>query len=325
MNKHIIPLFFACDDNYIDYLLVTMASIREHANSQYLYTVRVLYDRLSLNSKKKIRAFCQENITIQFVNVSLRIMRLGNNLGIRDYYTRTTYFRLLLPTLFPKLDKVLYLDCDIVLLDDVAKLYLTDIGDNLVGAAPDHSICTYKEFGTYADRALDIPAGRYFNAGILIMNLKQMRDEDFERKTVNLMETISFLVAQDQDILNVMCKGRVHYLPFTWNAMPLGEEIIHPSLIHYNLIFKPWRINNVRWEDEFWKYAHLAGVETKIKNLKGIVTVEQEQKELDQMKGLKAACLEEANRAKYYRDCIAYAKESEGELCLLQPKLQNID
>ncbi|HNX16272.1 MAG TPA: glycosyltransferase family 8 protein [Bacilli bacterium] len=325
MKTNIIPIFFACDDNYLDYMLVTLASLRDHASENNHYELRVLYDHISLANRKRIKAFEQQNIVITFINVGIRAMRLGNNLGIRDYYTKTTYFRLLLPTLFPKLDKILYLDCDIVIRDDVAKLYATDVGDNLLGASPDYSVNTFPEFAEYVEHALDIPKIRYFNAGIIIMNLKRMRETHFEQKVINLINTMTFPVAQDQDILNVTCRGQVHYFSWEWDAMPLGVMIEDPKIVHFNLIFKPWRLNGVRYEDYFWKYAKMAGVYDKIVERKGIISPERNEKEWGELNNLKMACHMESLNRDYYQTNIAAAKKEEEGLWALQLNLQNID
>lgn len=325
MKPNIIPIFFATDDNYLDYLLVTLASLKDHASKNNHYDLYVLYDRVSFSNRKRVKAFEQDNITIKFVNVGLRAMRLGNNLGIRDYYTKTTYFRLLLPTLFPKLDKILYLDCDIVILEDVANLYNIDVGDNLIGASPDYAVNSVEEFAQYVENALDLPKIRYFNAGIIIMNLKRMRETYFEQRVINLINTMTFMVAQDQDILNVICKGQVQYFSWDWDAMPVGAEIKNPKLIHYNLIFKPWRMDGVLYEEHFWKYAKMAGVYEKIIAKKGVITPEQNAKEWAELNNLKMGCLMEAKNFEYYRTNIEKSKRSEEDLWALQLQLQNID
>ena len=80
MKTNIIPIFFATDDNYLDYLLVTLASLKDHANKKNQYDLYVLYDHISLSNRKRVKTFEQDNISIRFVNVGLRALRLENNL-----------------------------------------------------------------------------------------------------------------------------------------------------------------------------------------------------------------------------------------------------
>ena len=90
------------------------------------------------------------------------------------------------------------------------------------------------------------------------MNLAEMRRFDFENRFIELLNKYKFRVAQDQDYLNVICKGHVHFIDETWNQMPLPVEIERPAkpkLIHYNLSFKPWRLDGILYEEYFWNFA----------------------------------------------------------------------
>jgi lipopolysaccharide biosynthesis glycosyltransferase len=162
--------------------------------------------------------------------------------------------------MYPELDKALYLDCDIAVNDSISNLYNTELGDNYVGAIPDQSVkYLSREFQEYVEKRVGVDKyDQYFNAGILVMNLKKLREIDFENKFIDLLSNIKFNVAQDQDYLNVICKGHVAFIDETWNQMPLPVEIERPAkpkLIHYNLSFKPWRLDDVLYEEVFWNYA----------------------------------------------------------------------
>ena len=263
-KKAVVRLFFTLDDNYIPFLSTTLASIVDHASPEYKYQITIIHDGLSLESKKAIRQFRKDNIFISFFNVSVKVNSLAVKLDVRDYYTITTYYRLFLPDLFPTLSKGLYLDSDIVLCDDVAKLYFTDLGDNLVGAIPDASVQLFPEFSNYVEKVLGVEHQNYFNAGVLLMNFKALRSFGLERRFLALIKKVTFKVAQDQDVLNYLCKDRVTYVDKRWNVMPLGEEVKDPWLIHYNLMFKPWNLKNIMYEDRFFKYAEMAGVKDNI-------------------------------------------------------------
>lgn len=210
-KKAVVRLFFTLDDNYIPFLSTTLASIIEHASSEYKYQITIIHDGLSMESKKAIRRFNnKENIFISFFNVSVKVNSLAVRLDVRDYYTITTYYRLFLPDLFPTVSKGLYLDSDIVLCDDVAKLYFTDLGDNLVGAIPDASVQLFPEFSNYVEKVLNVEHSKYFNAGVLLMNFKALRSFGLERRFLSLIKKVTFKVAQDQDVLNYLCKDRVN-------------------------------------------------------------------------------------------------------------------
>jgi lipopolysaccharide biosynthesis glycosyltransferase len=224
--------------------------------------------------------------------------RISNKLYTRDYYSKSTYFRLFIADLFPEFNKALYLDSDIAILSDIADLYNIDIGDNLVGAAPDGVIQTTFEFQEYAEKVVGVNNYKnYFNAGILIMNLREMRRCDFQGKFVYLLDTIKFKVAQDQDYLNRICKGRVKIISDTWDKMPFkelyneGEKI---NLIHYNLSLKPWHYDGILYEEYFWEYAKETEYYNEILKMKSDYTNDEKEKDTEAYEGLKKLAVIEA-------------------------------
>ena len=304
-QQKVVRLFFTVDDNYIPYLSVTIASIVRHASKKYKYHLTILHDGLSSKSKKALRKFQNnKNIFIWFYDVTLKVHSLSVKLDVRDYYTITTYYRLFLPDLFPLFNKGLYLDSDIVVRDDIAKLYFTDLGDNLVGAVPDASVQLYDEFINYVHKVIEMNHTKYFNAGVLLMNFKKLREFGLEKRVVNLLKRVTFKVAQDQDLLNYLCKDKTLLLDKKWNVMPLGERVNEPSLIHYNLMFKPWNLENIMYEEEFFKYAELAGVKNQILKNREAIPQEVTEKILQGVDGVKAFCNLEASKAEEYHQKI---------------------
>lgn len=254
-----IPVFFAVDDGYMPFLAVSIQSLVDHASEENQYSIKVLHTDISEENKKKISKYQTENIDIEFVDLNYYIGKIQDKLYTRDYYSKTTYFRLFIPNLYPQYDKALYLDCDIVILDDVAKLYDTEMGDNLVAAAPDDVIQTIKVFQDYVEKVVGVADyHNYFNAGILLMNLDELRKFKFQEKFIYSLERVTFSVAQDQDYLNRLCKGRVKLIDKNWNRMPITKDKVKPSdikLVHYNLAFKPWHFEDILYKEFFWEYA----------------------------------------------------------------------
>ena len=322
-RKKVVRLFFTVDDNYVPFLSVTLASIIDHASKKYKYKITIIHDGLSLESKRAIKKFQNnKNIFISFFDVTLKVQSVSVKLDVRDYYTITTYYRLFLPNLFPAFSKGLYLDSDIVLNDDVAKLYFTDLGDNYVGAVPDSSVQEYVEFQTYVDKVIEMDHKKYFNAGVLLMNFKKLREINLERKAFKLLEKVTFKVAQDQDVLNYLCKGHVELLPMKWNIMPLGEKWENPTLIHYNLMFKPWNLKNVMYDEYFWKYAEMAGVKELIWNNREAIPESVIEQILKSVQGVKDFCLLEAGKAQEYHDKI-HGKKSKKRNKTVEEKIRH--
>lgn len=264
-----IPIFFAADDNYIPFLAVSIKSMLENASTNYKYVIKILHTNISNDNMKKILKLNSKNVDIEFVDVTNLVNSLNHRLHTCIYYTQTTYFRLFIPNLYPQYKKVIYLDCDIVVRQDISKLYNTNIGNNLLGAATDQFVVYYEKVHNYIYEGLGFDKlQNYFNAGILIMNLKELRAQNFEEKFINLLEKYKFIV-QDQDYLNIICKDKVFYIDPNWNAMPCNETLSlnNINLIHYNLIWKPWHAD-VLYSDEFWKYVNMTQFADEIKEIK---------------------------------------------------------
>lgn len=258
-NLKEIPIFFAIDDGYTKFLAVAIQSLIENASKDYKYLIKVLHTNVQKEHMEQIKKYENQNVSIEFVDLRYYIEKVKDKLYTRDYYTNTTYFRLFLPELYPQYDKVLYLDSDIIVLGDISELYNTDMGTNLVAAAPDDIIQTTKVFQDYAELVVGVAKYQhYFNAGVLLMNLDELRKFKFQEKFLYLLEKVKFSVAQDQDYLNRLCKGRVKLISHDWNVMPYVNEETKPEdikIVHYNFAYKPWHFEDVTYNEYFWEYA----------------------------------------------------------------------
>ncbi len=257
MRKPIVPIFFAADEKYLPYLSVCLTSIKANARKGCDYRIYVLHAGVEGKVPQKLAVFNDEDFTVEFVDVSADLKVLSDRLHMRDYYTSATYFRIFIAGMFPQYDKALYLDSDVIVRGDIYELFETELGDNTVAAIPDGAVAEIVPLRTYSSRVLGIEYPRYFNAGILVMNLKKLRAINFYERFATLLGQYAFRVAQDQDYLNVLCKDSVVYLSTEWNAMPTGNYKGEglPKLIHYNLTAKPWHYDNILYQEEFWKYA----------------------------------------------------------------------
>lgn len=281
MNEKLkeIPIFFAIDDGYTPFLSVAIKSLIDNASKEYKYLIKILHTNVQKGHMDQIKKYENQNVNIEFVDLSYYIEKVKDKLYTRDYYTNTTYFRLFLPELYPQYDKVLYLDSDIIVLGDISELYNTDMGTNLVAAAPDDIIQTNKVFQDYAELVVGVAKYQhYFNAGVLLMNLDELRKFNFQEKFLYLLEKVKFSVAQDQDYLNRLCKGRVTLVSHDWDVMPYVNEETKPEdikIVHYNFAYKPWHFEDVTYSEYFWKYAKETEFYDEILKVKESYTEEQ--------------------------------------------------
>lgn len=298
-KAEVIPIFFTVDDVYIPFLAVALQSLIDNASDKNYYSIKILYTNISEENQAKINKYQKENVDIEFVDLNYYINKVKDKLYTRDYYSATTYFRLFIPDLYPQYDKVLYLDSDIVVLSDIADLYNIDMEDNLVAAAPDDVIQTIKVFQEYAELVVGVTDHkRYFNAGILLMNLDELRKFKFQDKFLYLLSKVKFSVAQDQDYLNRLCKGRVKLIENTWDRMPIGGDTVKREdlhLIHYNLAFKPWHFEDILYKEYFWKYAQQTEFFDIIQSIKENYTEEEKFKDMESDKKLRELARKECD------------------------------
>ncbi len=252
----VVPVFFAADENYMPFLGITLTSLLAHADPARRYAIHVLYTgKLGANAKK-IAAMARENASVEFHDVGQEVEKIGEAIHCRDYYTSAIYFRLFIPELFLQYHKAVYLDCDTILRADISKLYDIPLGENYIGAVADPIVAATPVFGEYVKRALGIDGKKYFNSGVVVMQLDKLRSIDFCHLFARVLHSYDFVVAPDQDCLNLICKDKVRYYGKEWNTMPLAEKRLSaPKLVHYNLSMKPWRYEGVAYEEYFWETA----------------------------------------------------------------------
>lgn len=172
-----------------------------------------------------------------------------------SYWSIVTYYRLYAADLLPdSVDKVLYLDCDIIVDGSLGVLFDMDWNGVAIGAVADMCI-EWEEF--YARLQYDRQLG-YFNAGVVFMNLDYWRKHNVGKECLDFLgEHYNRIINNDQDVLNYVLRDRKLMLPVTYNyqiqlRMPyffntfteeLKQDVLnttHPLIIHYAAELKPW-------------------------------------------------------------------------------------
>ncbi len=259
MNQNIIPIFLTSDDNYIPYLCVAIKSITDHCNPQLTYRVHVLNNGLTQSNMDKVKTFETDFLTIEFDDVTAQIKpyKAAMDKALRDYYSDAIFYRIFIPKMFPQYHKAIYIDCDVVVLTDIANLFSVDLKDNYLASVLDEVAPAQPVLVDYVENAVGIPINQYFCSGVDLFNLDAMRAQQVEEKFIALLMTYNFeTVAPDQDYLNVICKDHVLYLHPGWdkqaNPTPYNDALY---IVHYNMFMKPWLYFDVPYEKYFWRYA----------------------------------------------------------------------
>lgn len=266
----IIPIIFAIDDNVVVPCGVTITSLLLNANPDAFYDIHILCEteRLSAEGRTSLdEAFCEcSQCNMHFVDVGDAFQEtVGLTTG---HVTKATYYRLLIPTLFPQYDKVIYSDIDIIFQQDLSELFTNSfLNDELVAAVLDLAINQEYYFNSKLPEAIGKSEKDYFNAGFMVMNLKQLRQEnkveEFRRLSKNKYPQ------NDQDVLNIVCNGRVQWLPSMYNFQTnhysnymWGRRhsdidfsiLVKKATLHYTCRNKPWNALDCTLSDAWWHY-----------------------------------------------------------------------
>ena len=278
-EKNNIPVFYATDENYAPYLYVSIKSLISHISSEYNYDICILIENLSDRYKKLITSLAAPD------NVSVRFFNIGSLLDAERemitytccHFTVAMYYRLFIADIFTCYDKVVYLDCDTIILADIAELYQTDISAALLGGAYDFGAIQLDNGfipREYISETLKVDYKKYINSGVLVMNTRQFRNLEIKIRCLQKLAEIKTPYAPDQDILNAVCRDRILFLPVKWNyewSLPnsyksylnlipveyrkeFQQAAESPKIIHYTGD-KPWKCPHLRYAEYFWQYA----------------------------------------------------------------------
>lgn len=302
-KKRTVPVFFAADDKYVKYMMVTMKSIIDNMSSSRYYKLHVLHTDISEENQALVKKMEKPNCKIIFVNVLDELKQIQKKIAVRDYYTATTYYRIFIPDMFKEYDKVLYIDSDTIVREDIANLYNSDLGDNYIGAIRDQLVVQTDVYGDYVEKVLGISRGAYFNAGVVAINSEAFRKNNMLKSFTELLNTYTFVVAQDQDYLNILCKDKVAWLDPRWNVQMIGKipcDEDKAKLIHYNLSVKPWQDKNCRFGKYFWQVAETTSKYEEIKQVLDSFTSEDAKKVKAYGENLQTLAISEINNIDNY-------------------------
>ena len=249
----------AADNNYAMQLAVVLRSALDHLNSDRTLQVFVIDGGITERNKQKIlRSINTQRCILTWLQPNLEVLK---EVPVSGHFNFTTYLRLLIPDLLPKtIQKVIYLDSDLLVNADLCRLWDLPIADQSLLAVQEPSIpYVSSPKGLMNYEALGIsPDCKYFNGGVLVMNLEKWRQEKIGIRALNYVlnhkEQIRFA---DQDGMNAMLAGQWGELDSRWNQTPdifkfaswqdspFAEEVFNsiltdPYIIHFASAAKPW-------------------------------------------------------------------------------------
>lgn len=256
------PLVIAFTPNYFVPAATMLKSLLDASLPDDRYEVICLVsEEIPQRQKDKLDRLSGERIRYRYINLAGRL----RGVYVDPRYSEAASFRLLLPEILPEYDKVLYIDCDVIVRNNLSALYRDmDLGDCLLAAVYEAPI----EHQSERWAALGCDPHKYFNSGFLMINLSQMRLEGTSRKLIDALKT-DYLEFPDQDALNMVCKGRVLPLNPVYNSirtfflpqyrkeflaeynLESWDRVQSEGTIHYTG-GKPWNLFTVKF-GEWWR------------------------------------------------------------------------
>ena len=257
MKKQIIPIFFSTDDNYVPMLDVAITSLIDNASRDYKYVINILNTGLKQENMDKILSHNDKNFEISFRDIREDVKPIKEKLKNLYHFSIACYYRLFIQELFPEYDKAIYLDCDIVVLGDISKLYEMHMGKDLIAGVKCSIIGGNPLFSKYVEESIGRSAKYYINSGILLMNLKGIRKAKIQQQFMYLTNKYNFdIVDPDQVFLNFLCRDRIKYIENGWNKQSIDEPVQgNLNIAHFALYKKPWQFDDVINGEYFWEYA----------------------------------------------------------------------
>ena len=194
-----------------------------------------------------------------------------------NHIKESAYYRLLIGEILKNYHKVIYLDCDLIVLTDLSELYYTDLTNKYAAAVKDYLIANIfikgKEFVKYMNDVLEIKdVGLYFNSGVIVHNLDLMREKRIQNQLLEVA-AINNKYFHDQNVLNSVFYNNIVYLDGSYNVnyhllfdkhkdlFPQEiwgkylKELNNPKILHYTSSQKPWRDPSLPNAHLWWHYA----------------------------------------------------------------------
>lgn len=245
-----INVCLICDENYFKFASVTVASILKNAKDDENLFFHIVNDGISENSKLKLSALNKiKKFKVRFIEVNKKDFEIFKQIKTFKHVSDATWYRLKLPSILNDIDKVIYLDCDVIVNVPLSVLFNIDLKDYYLAGVSD----------------IDAPYSGYVNAGVLVFNLDLMRKDNIEDKFLNFaLNKKDKITLADQEIINETLKNKIKLI-FD-KSLNVQSGIFykrsyftrHPKIIHYIGKYKPWsRVSLCYYKKNYFEYLGL--------------------------------------------------------------------
>lgn len=239
-TNNIVHIGYGIDNNYVRCCSCSIVSFCQN-NPHQKFHFHIISSIISKNNLTKLQKLAQQ----YNINISISIIdnTYFDNLPTQKTFPISMYFRFLLPIINPNLSKILYIDADIICLNNINELLSLNLDQYTIAAVPDTD-----DMNIYRNKDLKLKNHLYFNSGMMLINIPEWNKYNTSNNLVDLLNTSPYnFKFPDQDALNLILTQKVHYLPKKFNYFngfyPWNKDIIANKeviLLHFTSSPKPW-------------------------------------------------------------------------------------
>lgn len=262
------------DINYIEHCGVMLNSLFEY-NSSEEFTVHIIYtNALPILKRQRITDFCaKKGVQVLYYNVDFSRIK-DFPIESYDHLNLSAYLRLFTPVLLPaSISKVLYLDCDMMIIGSIKELWNIEMADYAVVAVEER-----EPYDKESPKRLNYPTEfSYFNSGVMLLNLDKLRAINFVDMALSFITSNNNVMRfHDQDVLNALLHKDKKFISIRWNVMDFflyikpevqsdriedwKESLKCPAIIHFTGPRKPWKYScDNPFRDTYINYARKNG------------------------------------------------------------------
>lgn len=278
--KKTVAVAFSSSNFYVPYLSVVLMSLADHASEDRNYDIVIFTQDINDYNKEALKDLvCRKNISLRFFYVSDFFK--GKDIYVPRHIssvTIETYYRLLAPMIFTAYPKVIFMDSDTLIIEDISNLYDTDVSKYPLAATREllfQSALTEGErnISEFLDTLGLKDPEKYFQAGVILFNNKYFNENNLSEKLLENIQNKKYEMV-DQDALNEICQEKALLVSNRWNYAPLSEKSQHfldfmpetdkkaylaiknPGIIHFiGAHWKPWCIVENKYDHIWWRYC----------------------------------------------------------------------
>ena len=249
LNKKDMNILISINNKYIDQAKIMLRSLKLNTNSNI--NIYLIYSDISDDNINIFKEFVENEIG----NINIIKFDEDINLPINiDHITKETYYRLFAPYIID-VDRILYLDCDLIINGSIDAFYNSNLDNNIIGAINNFDSDSY----LYNERLGLAKDNNYINAGVLLIDVKKYKKYITKEEIIKYINNnLDILDYQDQDVINYLFHDNIKIYDYKYNYQITqildGYEEYGMNIVHYCNKYKPWNDDFINFKKAYDYY-----------------------------------------------------------------------